>query len=87
MTAEEMIKEAMKAGKMVIGRNTVVSMLKSGSLESVVRASNYSPGKLKELEYYSKISKIDIQIFGGTSARLGQLCGKPFNIAVLGIKK
>jgi len=87
MSSEKMIQDAIKAGKVLVGRSAVVRSLKLGSLESVFCASNCPTKMLRELDYYIKISSIDLQKFRGNSARLGQLCGKPFNITVLGIKK
>jgi large subunit ribosomal protein L30e len=87
VTSEKVIKEAVKAGKVLIGRNAVIRSLKRGSLESLFCASNCPSGMIKELEHYTGISKIELQHFKGDSTRLGQLCGKPFNITVLGVKK
>ena len=39
------------------------------------------------IEYYAKISGTEVKEFGETSAKLGQFCGKPFKISVLGIRK
>ena len=87
MATEGMIKDALKDKKPVIGRQEVLRMAKLGLLESIIYAVNCPPQNVEELEYYSRISKIGLHKFGKSSSNLGQLCGKPFNIIILGIKK
>ena len=81
------IKSAIKNEKIIIGTKTVMKNLKNGKLEKIIISLNV-PKEIKEdLEHYSKISKININEFDGTSVKLGEFCGKPFNILVVGIKK
>jgi large subunit ribosomal protein L30e len=87
MSADKVIKDALKAGKVQIGKGTVLRMLKRGSLLSVFHASNCPDPLIRDLHYYAKIGKADLLKFKGNSASLGQLCGKPFGITVLGIEK
>jgi large subunit ribosomal protein L30e len=84
---EKEIKDAQKEGKIVTGRNEVVRGLKRGSLQKVFYTENCSVEFNRELEYYGKISKAPIEKFEGSSASLGQMCGKPFRIVTLGIEK
>ena len=87
MTSEKTIKGALKEGKLLIGRNSVIRALKTGTIESVFYASNCPADFRRELEYSAGVSKVQVQKYGENSARLGQLCGKPFGIIMLGIKK
>jgi large subunit ribosomal protein L30e len=87
MTGKEEIKEALKEGRVLLGRDSSVRLLKAGKLKSVFFATNCAPETRKELEYYGKVGKVELKGFKGTSAQLGQLCGKPFNVTILGIKK
>ncbi len=87
MSVEKNIKEAFDEGKTVIGRGRVMKLLKAGGLESVVYASNCTPTTVKDLEYYARISKIQTEKFNGDASKLSQVCRKPFNITILGIKK
>lgn len=84
---EKEIKDALKEGKVVTGRNEVVRGLKNGSLQKVFFTENCSAEFTRELEYYGRLSKAPIEKFGGSSASLGQMCGKPFRIVMLGIEK
>ena len=87
MTTEKAIKKALEEGKAVIGRNRVLRLVKSGKGETVYYAENCPAEWVKELRFYSGISKAQVEEFGGGSDKLGQLCGKPFNVTLLGIKK
>ncbi|UCD03264.1 MAG: ribosomal L7Ae/L30e/S12e/Gadd45 family protein, partial [Candidatus Aenigmatarchaeota archaeon] len=61
--------------------------LKNGSVQKVFIPNNCPAAFVKELEYYNKISKVEIERFKGTASALGQICGKPFRIVMLGIGK
>lgn len=87
MSTEKMIKDAVKNGKTVMGRNSVASAVKKGKLEAVIYPTNCPSDIVKELEYYSKISKVSVEKFDGDAVALGQMCGKPFKIVTLGIEK
>ena len=87
MSYDKIIKEALKEGKVKIGKSAVLRMLKKGSLQSVIRASNCPDRVVRDIGYYAGIGKVGIERFEGDSASLGQLCGKPFSVTVLGIEK
>ena len=87
MTAEIDIKEALKAQKVVIGSNSVIRGVKTGLVKTVVHASNIPENSLKHLNYYSQTGGVVVQKFDGTSKQLGEICGKPFNILLVGLKK
>jgi large subunit ribosomal protein L30e len=87
MAADKMLKEAMKAGKLLIGRRSVLRALKSGSLSAVLLPSNCPADIARDIEYYKKVSSTEVVEFGGNSAQLGEACGKPFKIAIVGIEK
>ena len=87
MSSEKTIKDALKAGKSVIGKESIMKAAKNGKLSEVICASNCPDKIMEELVFYSKMSKLAISEFKGNSAELGQLCGKPFKIIILGIEK
>ncbi len=86
-SADKEIKEALKSKKIVIGSNSVFRNLIGGSLKSVIHASNCPQDKLVDLERYSKLSGTQLDKFGGNSLQLGEICGKPFNVLLVGLKK
>jgi large subunit ribosomal protein L30e len=81
------IKEAMKEKKIVIGSRTVIKCVKGGHINNVIYASNCPEETRKDLEYYSKSGFLGLKEFKGSSVQLGELCGKPFNVLLVGIKK
>ncbi len=87
MTADQEIREAMKEKRLVIGSRSVMKGVKGGSVKNVVFASNCPENTKKDLEYYASGSFVAIKEFSGSSLQLGELCGKPFNILLVGIKK
>ncbi len=87
MSSEKDIKDAMKNGKLVIGKREVSKALKTGKLKAVFYAENCPSENARELEYHGRVADVPVEKFIGTSAALGQLCGKPFKIVTLGIEK
>lgn len=87
MSVEKTIKEATKEGRLLLGSRRVLKLAKKGAIKSAICASNCLESTRRDLEYYKKTAKLEVMDFEGSSAELGGLCGKPFKIAVLGIKK
>jgi large subunit ribosomal protein L30e len=87
MTTEKEMKAAIKAKKLLIGKRSVIRGLKEGHMSSVVYASNCPDVLRKDLEHYSSVSKVSVKGLGSDSVKLGEMCGKPFNVLVAGIKK
>ncbi len=87
MSMDKEIKEALKAKKVVIGSNSVLRNLRVGGLKSIIHASNFPQERLIDLERYGKMSGTELNKFTGTSIELGEICGKPFNVLVVGVKK
>lgn len=87
MDSEKILKGAVKEGRIVIGRKSVARGFKAGSISAVFLPSNCPAEISKEAAYYARLSKVETHTFDGNSAELGQACGKPFKIAILGIEK
>lgn len=87
MEPEKNIKEAIKTKKLVIGSNSVVRGIKTGLVKTVIHASNFPENAMKDLDYYKQAGNISVEKFEGNSKQLGELCGKPFNILLVGVKK
>ena len=79
------IKSALEEGRVVIGTRTVMKALKTGKVKSVLYASNCPKETVKDLEHYVKASGIKAEEFKGDSSKLGQTCGKPFTVLLVGI--
>lgn len=81
------IKEAMKGGKLLIGSNIVQRNLKTGIVQSLIFASNLPDKNRKDFGTEASVSGIELKEFEGNSAQLGEACGKPFNVLIIGITK
>ena len=87
MTIEREINDAAKEKKLVIGTRTIVRCIKKSAIKCVICPENCREDVLGDLDYYSKNFGIEIKKFSGNSRQLGEICGKPFNIMLLGVKK
>ncbi len=87
MTLSIDISEAIKKKRLVIGLDSVIRAIKSGAAEKVVVASNCGVDARADVESYSGMSGIEVEVFPGSSRELGTLCRKPFCISVLAVKK
>ena len=87
MTVEKNIKKAMKEKKLVIGSRNVIKNIKTKNVVYVICSNNCKEDVMNDLKYYSKNFGVEIEKFKGNSRQLGEICGKPFNIMLLGIKK
>ena len=81
------IRDAIKAKKLLLGRNRVMKSLKNSNLITIVYASNTPENMKRDMVNYSKLSGIKLQAAPINSAELGELCGKPFHVLITGIKK
>ncbi len=87
MLTKKEIKEAIKSKKIFIGTRSVLRGIKQGKVKAVFYASNCPENKVKDLNRYASLSDIKIEKFKGSSAELGEYCGKPFSILMIGIGK
>jgi len=87
MTIDKEIKNAMKEKRLVIGSKTVIKGIKNKDVTYVICSTNCREDVLNDLNYYNKNFGVEIKKFKGNSRQLGEICGKPFNVMLLGIKK
>ncbi len=87
MSKIDEIKKALKDKKLVIGTNSVNKGLKRDNLKSVFYASNCPADAMGNLNHYNKLTNVGLENFDGNSIQLAEICGKPFNILMVGIKK
>ena len=86
-TAEKEIKDAIKAKKLLIGSKSVIRGIRRGSIVTAFCSSNCPEGVKRDLNHYAGLSKTAVKEFAEDSSRLGELCGKPFNVLMVGIQK
>ncbi|MBI2084255.1 MAG: 50S ribosomal protein L30e [Candidatus Aenigmarchaeota archaeon] len=86
MVLTEEVQEAIKSNKAIIGYNETITYIKTNKPRLIVVSNNLSSNVRKELEHNTKISKVKLETFDGTSRELGVICGKPFPVSALVIK-
>jgi len=87
MELEKLIKEKIKEDKVVLGYKNVIKSLKTNKPELIVVADNMPEDKKKMIELNAKISKVQVKEYLKDNVNLGLLCGKPFSVSILAIKR
>jgi len=87
MDLEKTIKENLKEDKVIIGFKSVIKILKKGSPQMIVLANNIPEENKKMIIHNAQISNVEIKEYQNDNINLGLVCGKPFPISVLAIKR
>ena len=87
MELVKLIKEKNKEGKVILGYKNVIKSLKSNKPELVVIANNIPEDNRRMIELNAEISKVQVKEYSKDNVNLGLLCGKPFSVSVLAIKR
>jgi large subunit ribosomal protein L30e len=87
MDLTKLIKDKVKQDKVLLGYKSVMRLIKSGRPELVVYANNIPEDRKKILEHNTKIANVKIQEYPNDGVNLGLVCGKPFPVSVLAIKR
>ncbi|MDP8012788.1 MAG: ribosomal L7Ae/L30e/S12e/Gadd45 family protein, partial [Nanoarchaeota archaeon] len=77
------IQEKIKQNKVIIGKKETIKAAKEGTIEFIVYADNADEKTVKALDSL-EVKKYKYE---GDSEALSILCGKPFNVLVLGVEK
>ncbi|RBQ22496.1 50S ribosomal protein L30e [Candidatus Methanobinarius endosymbioticus] len=83
MDVDKGIRVAVDTSDVTLGSEKSVQSLKLGKGQLVIVAENSPKHILEDVKYYSKLSKIPVHTYEGTSVELGSVCGKPFTVATL----
>jgi len=87
MDLTKRIKEKVKQKKVLLGYKTVMKFLKSGRPELIIYANDIPEEKKKTLDHNAEISNVKIQEYPNDGVNLGLVCGKPFPVSVLAMKR
>lgn len=87
MDINKIIKDSLKEKKILMGTREVIKHSKNGSIKTIILSSHIPASLRKNLEHYSRVSSIELKEFDGDAEKLGQICGKPFKILAVGIRK
>jgi len=81
------IRLAVESGEVEFGSKSSARDLLLGKTKMAIVAKN-APGEIREdLDKYGKLSNIPVLEFPGTSMELGSICGKPFTVIALSVRK
>ena len=84
-TLEYELRTAFKTGKVTLGSKSTIKNIKLGKAKVVVIAKNVDPNVKSDIMYYTRLAKIPVIEFNGTSLELGMLLGKPFPVQALAV--
>ncbi|MEZ0289739.1 MAG: 50S ribosomal protein L30e [Sulfolobales archaeon] len=84
-SVEDVIKEIVRTGKVVIGFRKTSKLLKLGKLKTVIVAGGVPKRIYSEITYSAKLSETPVIIFRGGSVDLGSLIGRPFPVSSIGV--
>ena len=87
MSLTDEIQTAIKSNNATIGYNESASYIKTDTPKMIIVANNLPVSMKDELEHNAKVSKSKFEIFEGTSRELGVVCGKPYPVTTLVIRK
>lgn len=83
----ETVQTAIKTNKAIIGYKKSMRFIKTGSPELIVVARNISKKMKDGIEHNARIGGVQVEIFNSSSKELGVVCGKPFPVSTLVIKR
>ena len=79
------LKKTLASGKLVMGADETIKLLRQGKLKRVFVASNCAPLVKSDLEQLCKTGNIDLVELGKSNEEIGILCKKPFAVSVVGV--
>ncbi|MBT3297594.1 50S ribosomal protein L30 [archaeon] len=82
----QIIKQALKENKVLIGNDEVVKTLKLSGLIKVFMARNVAPAIKEDLEHYCKLANVELIQLGQDNEEIGLIVKKGYMVSVLGLK-
>ncbi len=79
------IQTTLRTGRVILGYRRTLKAVVNGKAKLVVIAKNAPENVMSDLLTYSKLARIPIYIFSGTSRDLGAICNKPFTVSAMAI--
>lgn len=79
------LRNKMNSGKVVLGRQVVMKLLRQKKVQKVYLASNCPAAIRSEMVQYGQLTQTPVVSLEFNNADLGIFCKKPFFISVLGI--
>lgn len=85
MNLVKTVRNAVDTDNVILGTKETLSAVLNGKVKFVVVASNCDAESRDDLKKYTELSGVELHEFDGTSIDLGEVCGKPFVVSMLGI--
>jgi large subunit ribosomal protein L30e len=85
MNLVKIVRSAVDSNNVVLGTKETLKKIMVGKVKFVVVASNCEKSSREDLDRYSKMSGTEVKEFEGSSVELGEVCGKPYVVSMLGI--
>jgi large subunit ribosomal protein L30e len=84
---DKAVSTAVKTGKVSFGANSAVQNAQTGKAKLIILAANCPKEIRDDAERYSKLSKLPVITYKGSSLDLAAACGKPFSVSALSIRE
>ena len=81
------IKKLLDAGKLVIGGERTMKLLKTGKAKHVYLSKNCSSEVCEDVKRYAGLGGIEVTSLDVASEELGALCRKPFGISIISVAR
>ena len=81
------IKESLEKGNIVVGLKQNLQRIKQNKISKIFVCNNCPENAKADLERYSKMGGVKLELLNKSNEDLGVLCKKPYSILVLGILK
>ena len=81
------IKKLIENDKIILGSTVILKELKKGNIKKIYLSTNMLKSIKEDIEYYSKLSKVDVMQTKLSNEEFGIMCKKSFLISSIGEKK
>jgi large subunit ribosomal protein L30e len=84
---DKAIDAAVKTGKVIFGAESAIKNAQTGKARLIVISANCPAEVRGDIEYYGRLSGVNLVVYKGTSIDLGMACKKPFTVSALTVKE
>jgi len=84
---DKAIDAAVKTGKVIFGAESAIKNAQTGKARLIVISANCPAEVRGDIEYYGRLSGVNVVVYKGTSIDLGMACKKPFTVSALTVKE
>jgi large subunit ribosomal protein L30e len=81
------LKKFLKAGKVILGRDKTIKMLRFGNPVKIFLANNCPVSVQNDIMHYAKLASVPVVVLTQPNDELGTLCKKPYLVSVLSVSQ